>query len=266
MDARTEMMASNPDDLQRSSESPEALAERRLFGQVALALQDGEASGGVKHLGFYTTGPLCRTLPDCMDFDLLSERQPRFTAGPVDVLWGEMHYFDTRIMSLASEHIMVSGAPLLAFPTIRIDDQIYWDGGICSNTPVEVVFDDKPRRASLIFVVNMWQPREEEPKTIWQALSRRYASGAKIHVARREQIHRLCHVIREPEKSLTPRAARARPAVRELKAYGCDTTMHLTRPLSPRLGREGRTKDSDFAPGRINSGWQAGVHRENLGG
>ena len=34
----------------------------------------------------------------------------------------------------------------------------YWDGGIYSNTPIEVVLDDVPRRNSLIFSVNVWQP------------------------------------------------------------------------------------------------------------
>ena len=31
---------------------------------------------------------------------------------------------------------------------VRIDGELYWDGGILSNTPVEVVFDDNPRRDS----------------------------------------------------------------------------------------------------------------------
>jgi hypothetical protein len=30
-----------------------------------------------------------------------------------------------------------------------------WDGGILSNTPVEAVFDDYPRRNSLVFVVHL---------------------------------------------------------------------------------------------------------------
>jgi predicted acylesterase/phospholipase RssA len=42
-----------------------------------------------------------------------------------------------------------------AFPAVRIDGELYWDGGILSNTPTEVVFDDAPRRSSLIFAARV---------------------------------------------------------------------------------------------------------------
>ena len=32
---------------------------------------------------------------------------------------------------------MASGALPPAFPAVRIDGELYWDGGILSNTPVE---------------------------------------------------------------------------------------------------------------------------------
>jgi NTE family protein len=120
---------------------------------------------------------------------------------------------------------MASDALPPGFPAVRVDGEPYWDGGLYSNTPVEVVFDDKPRRISLIFSVNMWEPHGSEPETIWQALGRQkdiqYAGRGRSHVARQEQIHRLCHVIRELGKRL-PEAARNDPAVPEPTAYGCD--------------------------------------------
>ena len=51
---------------------------------------------------------------------------------------------------------MASGALPPAFGAVRIDGEPYWDGGIYSNTPIEAVLDDKPRRDSLIFAVNVW--------------------------------------------------------------------------------------------------------------
>jgi NTE family protein len=156
---------------------------------------------------------------------------------------------------------MASGALPPAFPAIRVDGTPYWDGGIYSNTPVEVVFDDQPRRDSLIFSVNMWQPNGFEPKSIWQVLGRQkdiqYASRGKSHVARQAQIHRLRHVIRELAKRL-PAEQRADPEVRELAAYGCRTMMHLVRLLSPRLEDEDHTKDIDFTRSGIRTRWQAG--------
>ncbi len=37
--------------------------------------------------------------------------------------------------------LIAGNAP--AFPAVHIDGELYWDGGILSNTPTEVVFDDK---------------------------------------------------------------------------------------------------------------------------
>jgi len=50
------------------------------------------------------------------------------------------------------------GALPPAFPAVNIDGEMYWDGGIYSNTPIEVVLDDKPRRNSLIFFRQRWHP------------------------------------------------------------------------------------------------------------
>ena len=60
---------------------------------------------------------------------------------------------------------MASGALPPAFPAVRIDGELYWDGGILSNTPVEAVFDDNPRRNSLVFAVHIWNPNGPEPET-----------------------------------------------------------------------------------------------------
>jgi NTE family protein len=54
-----------------------------------------------------------------------------------------------------------------AFPRVRIEGDLYWDGGILSNTPVEVVFDDNPRPNSVIFAIHIWNPQGSEPDTIW---------------------------------------------------------------------------------------------------
>ena len=68
-------------------------------------------------------------------------------------------------MSLGPAHIMASGALPPAFPAVTIDGEPYWDGGIYSNTPIEVVLEDVPRRNSLIFAVNVWQPSAQHPTT-----------------------------------------------------------------------------------------------------
>jgi len=221
---------------------------------------------GADQASFYSTEPLRETLTELVDFEYLSAGQMRLTVGAVNARTGDMRYFDSRHMRLSADHIMASGALPPAFPAIVIEGEPYWDGGIYSNTPVEVVFDDRPRLDSLIFSVNMWQPHGPAPETIWQVLGRQkeiqYSSRGLSHVARQQQLHRLRHVIRELAKKL-PESQLDDSAVRELASYGCGTTMHLIRLLAPRLGGEDHTKDIDFSPAGIEARWRAGY--ENAG-
>ena len=216
---------------------------------------------GIEKASYYSTEPLKQTLARLVDFEHLGRRQVRLSVGAVNVRSGEMRYFDSRAMPLSVAHIMASGALPPAFPAITIDGESYWDGGIYSNTPIEVVLDDVPRRDSLIFSVNVWQPSGEHPKTLQQVMARhkdiQFASRGKSHVARQAQIHRLRHVVRELTNRL-PAELRADPVVQDLTEYGCGTLMHLVRLLSPRLDGEDHTKDIDFTRSGIESRWKAG--------
>src|SRR6266481_4988652 len=216
---------------------------------------------GIEKASYYSTAPLKETLGRLVDFDCLSRRRVRLSVGAVNVRTSEMRYFDSRSMTLSAAHVMASGALPPAFPAITIDGESYWDGGIYSNTPIEVVLDDVPRRNSLIFSVNVWQPSGAEPTTIQQVMARhkdiQFASRGKSHVARQAQIHRLRHVIRELTNRL-PAELRADPVVQDLAQYGCGTLMHLVRLLLPRLDGEDHTKDIDFSRSGIERRWKAG--------
>ncbi len=214
---------------------------------------------GAEGAGFYSTSPLERTLSDLVDFSLVSRCRPRLTVGAAHVRTSMMRYFDSRATEITPRHVMASGALPPAFPAVRIDGELYWDGGILSNTPTEVIFDDNPRRNSLIFAVHMWNPTGPEPDTIWQVLNRQkdiqYSSRVASHILRQRQIHKLRHVISELAK-LIPDENKER--ARELTQYGCLTRMHVVRLLAPRLDNENHTKDIDFTPAGIRRRWEAG--------
>ena len=216
---------------------------------------------GIEKASYYSTAPLKDTLGRLVDFDFLTKRHVRLSVGAVNVRTSEMRYFDSQAMPLDVAHVMASGALPPAFPAIMIDGESYWDGGIYSNTPIEVVLEDVPRRNSLIFSVNVWQPTGAHPTTIQQVMARhkdiQFASRGKTHVARQAQIHRLRHVVRELANRLPPEL-RADPVVQDMAEYGCGTLMHLVRLLSPRLDGEDHTKDIDFSRSGIESRWKAG--------
>jgi NTE family protein len=239
-----------------------------IFGGVAgyfspnRALALGlNATVGVEQAGFYTIDALHETLTSVVDFTRVNAKQPRLTVGAVNVRSGKMHYFDSRDMPLTLKHILASGALPPAFPAIRIEGDPYWDGGIYSNTPIETVFDDYPRRDSVVFTVQMWHAAGPEPESIWQVVNRQkdiqYASRADSHIMRQEHIHQLRHIVRELVRRM-PEEQRDTPEVKEMAGYGCGTLMHIVRLNAPRLDHEDHLRDIDFTSAGIRARWQAG--------
>src|SRR3974377_1291447 len=183
---------------------------------------------GTDAAGYYSTAPLRKTLTDLVDFALINRNPPRLMVGAAHVRTSMMRYFDSRDTEIKVEHIMASGALPPAFPAIRIDGELYWDGGILSNTPTEAIFEDNPRRNSLIFAVHMWNPLGPEPNTIWEVLHRQkdiqYSSRIANHIARQSEEHRLRHVVSELAKQV-PAEIRKTKLVRDLAASGRDSAV-----------------------------------------
>jgi NTE family protein len=217
---------------------------------------------GLDEASYYSTEPLKHTLESLVDLNLLVEAKTRLTMGAVSVRSGELKYFDSRDAPLGIDHVMASAALPPAFAAVRIEGEAYWDGGVYSNTPIEAVLDDRPRRSSVVFAVNVWQPTGAEPRSIWEVMGRQkdiqYASRADTHIARQKELHQLRHVIRELAKHL-PESKRERADCRELAAYGCGTTMQIVRLLAPTLDTEDFLKDIDFSSAGIGERWEAGL-------
>ena len=207
------------------------------------------ASLGPGRAAYYDTAPLRETLGGLIDTARLNAGAPRLTVGAVNVATAEMRYFDSQHDTLAIDHIMASGALPPAFPAVHIDGQAYWDGGIYSNTPLEVVLDETPRHDSLIVVVNVWHAHGEEPDTLAQVMERQkdiqYASRAHSHISRQQQIHHLRHIIRALADEL-PDEVRRSDAIQDMTRLGCRTVMHVAMCSPPHFAGEGATKDIDF--------------------
>ncbi len=220
-----------------------------------------QAKVGLDAASYYSTAPLRETLGQLVTPGLFG-KPTRLTVGAVNVKKGEMRYFDSRDSRegpLGLDEVLASGALPPGFPAIRVRGEAYWDGGLYSNTPLEAVLDDTPRRDSVIFAVNVWQPTGHEPESLWQVMARQkdiqYASRADSHIARQKQIHHLRHVIRELAGHLP---IDKQDECQPLAAWGCATTMHVVRLLAPALEGEDFTKDLDFSPAGIRFRREAG--------
>jgi NTE family protein len=216
---------------------------------------------GVEQAALYSVDPLKRMLPSLVDFGLVNSGKPRFTLGAVNVLTGQMRYFDSRDAKIRLDHVLASCALPPSFPAVRIDGLAYWDGGICSNTPIEAVFDDNPRHSSVVFAVQIWHASGPEPASVAEVLNRQkdimFASRAQSHIPRQAQLHHMRHIVSQLVGML-PEDLRNAPEVRGLAAYGCGTVMHVVEINAPQFDREGYSRDIDFSPESIKERWQAG--------
>ena len=224
---------------------------------------DMRAKLGPEHAAYYSVDPLRRTLDSLIELDEIGAEPTRLTVGAAKITTSEMVYFDSAAMKLTLDHIMASGALPPAFPAVKLGDDWFWDGGILSNTPLEIVFEENPRMPSLVFEVQLWNPQGPAPQSVWDVMTRvkdiQYSSRSAVAVEREKRTHRLRHIIRELADRL-PLEGRMDPRVRELVGWGCETTMHVVRLMAPALEHEDYSKDIDFSAEGIAARWDAGLN------
>ncbi|MFG6489062.1 patatin-like phospholipase family protein [Roseateles sp. BYS78W] len=215
-------------------------------------------------LGFYDTSPLAETLRELVDFDRIAAAETRLTLCAVNVRSGELALFDNRDgrTKIGPEHVMASGALPPGFPPVTIGRDAFWDGGIYSNTPLDVVLDDAERRDTLCFMVDLWDASEAAPHTMAQALTRykdiQYASRILEHLGDHERMQNLRRALRLVGRKLDGKTA-ANPAVKELLALGCDSRIDVVHLVMRALPGEDSWRDIDFSDARLRARWAAGL-------
>jgi NTE family protein len=212
---------------------------------------------------FYDTSDLKNTLKHLVDLrHLNSANSIRLTVSAIRVVCGLLENFDTRRQTVGIEHVMASGALPPGFPPIRIDGELYWDGGLYSNTPLETVLSDEPRVDTLCFMVDLWSAEGPEPRTFEQVQTRQkdvlYASRSRRHIDAYLRGHKLRHMIR----MLREKVPAEQLSTEERQALddeaGKDTTMHIVRLAYAGRDWQMASKDINFSKGSIKWRWEQG--------
>lgn len=223
--------------------------------------------GSAETASFYDVQPLRETLHRLIDFDLLNDGLIRLSVGTVKIRSGTLHYFDTKAERLNPAHILASGALPPGFPAVRIEEELYWDGGIYSNTPLEIVLDEVPRKNTLCFLLSLFNPAGTEPRSIAEAEKRRkeitYGSRMHEHVRSYCRVHNLRRALRSIY-ALLPDDVKNDPDIRELADQGCETTMHIVELIYPAKGWETSFNDADFSRTTIEERWRCGYEDGSL--
>ena len=211
---------------------------------------------------FYDTIPLKTTLSELVDFDYLNaEGGMRLTVNAVNVRTGDLAHFDSRTGALGPDHVRASGSLPPAFPPIRIGSELYWDGGLYSNTPLESVLNELPSGDTLCFMVDLWSAEGPEPVTMDEVSTRQkdvtFASRSKRHIEDYMQTHAMQRKLRQMYARM-PKDSRSAQDEADLLALGCDSTLHIVR--LPYAGRDWHmaAKDVNFSKGSIEWRWNQG--------
>ena len=216
---------------------------------------------GVEHAALYSTEPLRKTLADHIDFTEINSGAPRFSFGLVHVETGKLRYFDNRTDEMGLQHVLASGALPPSFPAVRIDGEPYSDAGFVNNTPLEIVFDEKPGCDLIIFAPNLWIRGGGEPKSLADALNREksigFSSRSDQQIAHHVQLHRRGHVIHELIDAL-PEDKKDILQRRHIAGYDRESFMHLIQLDARGLESEGLYRDIDFTAWAIAERWEAG--------
>ncbi len=179
---------------------------------------------------FYTTQPLRDTLEELIDFDYLNAQAVRYSATAVDIDTAELAVFDNTERRIDVRHVLASGALPPGFPAVEIDGRLYWDGGVYSNTPLDLLLSDRERTDTLCFAVDLWQLRAPAPRSINGVFSRQkeiqYGSRSREHL----EEHRRKQNMRRAIRRLIERVPESARDPRDFEGYaalGCASVIHV---------------------------------------
>src|SRR5215471_18354413 len=212
---------------------------------------------------YYDTSALKCTLERLVDFDRVnSVTDTRLSVGAVNVRTGRLVYFDSATMAIRPEHVMGSSALPPGFPSIEIDGERYWDGGLVSNTPLQYVLDYYPRRSRLCFQVDLFQAYGELPTNLDEVAERekeiRYASRTRVGTEAFRERHEVRHAINELY-NLLPEELKSTSQARRLYNFGCVTTMDIVQLIYRPFEPLGASKDYEFSRFTMLERWQQGA-------
>jgi NTE family protein len=219
-------------------------------------------NGTPEALSVYDTAPLYATLNELIDFDLLNSGAVELSIGAVQVLTGNMKYFDTTKQPLGPEHVMASGALPPGFPPIEIDGEFYWDGGLVSNTPLEYVLERSgPRQDMCIFQIDLFSAKGSMPETLFDIAQRekeiRYSSRTRLNT----NVFREMQTIRRAIRALrtkVPQKLGDDPDWRFLDSVSCDAAVTIVLLIHRRAAYWTQSNDYEFSRYSMEEHWLSG--------
>jgi len=218
--------------------------------------------GLMRQTSWYDTAPLRETLLELVDFDLLNAAGPRLTVCAVDVQTGNFTSFDSSEIRITVDHIMASGALPPGFPAVEIDGRHYWDGGLVSNSPLQVVLEKPHQRPLCIYQVDLYPARDGLPHTMAHVEQRereiRFSSRTRLNTDEFRARHALARAARRLQARL-PAEFRDDPDLQRLIEAGPSQPVSLMHLIHRHADYEGTSKDYEFSRLSMLDHWRDGL-------
>jgi NTE family protein len=228
--------------------------------------------GSPESQSYYDTGALRVTLEHLVDFDRINDLKTRLSVGAVSVTSGNFKYFDNFEFrklgkKIGPEHIMASGALPPGFPSIVIEGEHFWDGGIASNTPLDYVLDEDATNALLIFQVDLFSARGPLPVSLLEAAERekdiRFSSRTRMNTDKNKALHNARRALRDLIGKL-PEELKRDPSLEILRKAAKENTVTVVHLIYRSKNYESSSKDYDFSRIGMVEHWGAGERDVDL--
>jgi NTE family protein len=228
--------------------------------------------GSPESQSYYDTGALRVTLEHLVDFDRINDLKTRLSVGAVSVTSGNFRYFDNFEFrklgkKIGPEHIMASGALPPGFPSIVIEGEHFWDGGIASNTPLDYVLEEDASDPLLIFQVDLFSARGPLPASLLEAAERekdiRFSSRTRMNTDKNKEIHNARRALRDLIGKL-PEELKSDPSLEILRKAAKENTVTVVHLIYRSKNYESSSKDYDFSRIGMVEHWGAGERDVDL--
>jgi NTE family protein len=211
--------------------------------------------GSIEATSYYDTTPLIETLEEFIDFEYLNAMHTQLLLGAVKVRTGELVFFNNRKEIMRAQHIMASGAMPPGFPGVRIHNELYWDGGIVSNTPLQGIYEARhPKDHVLTFMIDLFSATGDEPRDMDEVQMRMkdisYASRTAHHIKHLSRHHSLGHAFKNAIDDL-PEEIKKNPIIREARKIENEAKFDIVHLVYSKPPHEISSSDCEFSKSSI---------------
>ncbi len=124
-------------------------------------------------ISYYDTAPLKDLIAKYVDFATLRKSPVRLLISAVNVATAKLTTFDSYVDDLTPDHILASASLPPGFSWTMINGEAYWDGGIVSNSPLDLVIDRCGLESKQVYIVDLFADQKSLPTTMMDVMARR---------------------------------------------------------------------------------------------